>query len=307
MIGGMVEVQEEGRYLSKHRGFLKVSEDDEEIGRLPFDQIEAMIVSAQSATMSKNLLTELAGRGSVTVLTNKSYEPAAIVLPIRHAAETIGHPEDQIAASKPQKKRLWQQFVQRKILHQAYALRTMGDAPAKHKRLETLAASVKSGDPDNHEAQAARTYFTAFFGEKFTRSNESHPINARLNYGYAILRAQCARAICAAGLHPAFGLHHVSRRNPLCLADDLIELFRPLIDMITRQKALEGDMPEQLTPECKRALAKVLQADMVMNEEIKPVSTAINQTAIALAKAFRDKSMSIDLPCLEAQPKLPIA
>ena len=269
------------------------------MGRVALDQIETLIVSAQSATLSKSLLGNLCDQGSVTVLTDARYNPAAMVLPVRQAAEAIGHPEDQAAASQPQKKRLWQSIVKHKITHQAFALQSCGHKPEQAASLLAMLRRVKSGDPDNIEAAAARRYFLAMFGANFVRSDANNPINAYLNYGYMVLRAQCARAICAAGLSPAFGIHHRARRNPFCLADDLIEPFRPFVDMAVKGLADQGQIENTLNPSAKQEIVKILQLDLDVNGRTSPLSAAVVAMALSLAKCFRDKSndLIIPIPC----------
>ncbi|MGB0844600.1 MAG: type II CRISPR-associated endonuclease Cas1 [Alphaproteobacteria bacterium] len=299
MIGGVVEVAEDGRYLRKERGFLVAMDDQQELARIPKDEIEALVLSANQTTISKNLLVSLADQGSITLLTGANYAPAAMVVPIASGVATTGHPEDQLGASKSLKKRLWQQLVQQKIKHQSLVLQLAGETTqAKH--LNAMAGRVLSGDPDNLEAQAARAYFPALFGKKFKRNRNESGINAALNYGYAILRSACARGLYATGLHPAIGIHHQSRRNPLCLADDLIELFRPLVDNLVF--GLEEF--EDLTPEVKAKLVSVLQVDMLQGEYVSPVTIAINRTAVSLARCLRDKTPKISLPHMTHQGQL---
>ena len=297
MIGGLVEVAAERRHLHKFRGFLQAREGEQEIGRVALDKIESLVVSAQSATVSKALLVALADQGSVTVLTDARYNPAALVLPVRQAAESIGHPEDQVAASQSQKKRLWQAIVQRKIAHQAFAVQICGQRPEDSEPLAAMVSRVKSGDSSNVEAAAARRYFLAMFGPDFVRSEETQPLNAYLNYGYMVVRAQCARALCAVGLSPAFGLYHRSRRNPFRLADDIIEPFRPFVDMRVKELTDAGEIVTPLSPSAKQDLVKVLQLDVDAGGRISPLSAAITAMAISLAKCFRHKTLDLMIPC----------
>src|SRR3990167_1818385 len=230
MIGGIVEVAEPDRYISVHRGFLKVSDENTELGRVPLDDITALILSAPQVTITKNLMVELAERKAVIVTCGRNWHPISITLPFAAHFEAAGILHDQIAAGEPLKKRLWQTIVKAKIAHQATVLDRHHPGHPKLAELAVLERRVKSGDPDNMEAQAARHYWPALMGKGFRRDRDMADVNAYLNYGYTVLRAAAARAVCAAGLHPALGLHHCARLNPFALVDDIMEPFRPLID-----------------------------------------------------------------------------
>ena len=166
-------------------------------------------------------------RGVPVVLCGANHMPAAIVWPVDAHHVQTGRMNDQIAASLPLKKRLWAQLVRAKILAQGATLAAAG-APSGGFYL--LSRKVRSGDPDNVEAEAARRYWPLLFGPIFAATRTATAINGLLNYGYAVLRAGVARAVMAAGLHPGFGLMHSNRSNPMVLVDDLMEPFRPIVD-----------------------------------------------------------------------------
>lgn len=289
MIGGIVEVAEAGRHLSVYRGFLKVSESGSELGRVPLDDITALILSGQQITLSKNLLTELAERKSVVVTCGKNWHPLSFTLPFGVHFESAGILHDQIAASEPLKKRLWQKLVKLKIANQAAVLALHGGDPDKQKELTVLASRVKSGDPENMEAQAARHYWRALLGEDFRRERNGGGENNYLNYGYTVLRAACARAVCAAGLHPSLGVHHRNRMNAFALVDDVIEPFRPLVDSIVKSLVDDGG-DGTLDVHEKRAIAAVLQQDLISEKGVSPLVNCVGRLAQSLVRSFTEKN-----------------
>ncbi|MGE0753514.1 MAG: type II CRISPR-associated endonuclease Cas1, partial [Variibacter sp.] len=219
MGGRVIEIANDGRHLAIDRGFMTVADKGNELGRVALDDIAAVVANAHGLTYSNNLIVNLATRGVPVVLCSANHRPAAVVWPVDGHHAQAGRMSDQASASAPLKKRLWQQIVQAKILAQAATLTAVG-AEAGGFRL--LARKVRSGDPDNVEAEAARRYWPLLFGPSFRRDHDGDGINGLLNYGYAILRAATARAIMAAGLHPSLGLMHSNRGNAMVLVDDLM-------------------------------------------------------------------------------------
>lgn len=301
MIGGLVEVSQSGRHLSVERGFLKVSEQGAEIGRVPLDDITAVILAGPQISLTKTLMMELAERGAVIVTCGRNWHPASFTLPFDSHFEAAGILHDQITASTPLRKRLWQAIVRTKIRNQALVLERY--APG-HRALSDLAAlgkRVGSGDPENREAQAARIYWPALMGTAFRRDRRIPDRNARLNYGYTVLRAAAARATCAAGLHPTLGLHHKSRVNPFALVDDLMEPFRPMVDASVRELA---DRSGELDPAEKRHLAAVLQADMVSATGLSPVVACLGRLAQSLTASLRDKTAALEIASVKPPGRL---
>ena len=295
MIGGLVEVADEGRHLSVFRGFLKVTHNDTELGRVPLDDITALILSGPQITLSKNLMVELSERKAVIVICGKNWHPISYTLPFVAHYEAAGTLRDQISASKPLQKRLWKKVVQAKINNQALVLQRHNPETKVVKQLEMLRRKTKSGDPDNTEAQAARLYWPALMGHQFRRNRLSTDINSFLNYGYTVLRAATARAVCAAGLHPSLGIHHGSRVNAFALVDDLMEPFRPLVDSVAKDTYSGGDTKADLTAKNKRALAAVLREDMVTDAGISPVSNCLAKLAQSMAASLACKQVDLTI------------
>lgn len=291
MIGRIVEVAENGRHLAKARGFLTVSADKAEIGRVPIDDIGAVIASAHGITYSNNLLTALAERCIPLVVCGSNHMPAAFLWTADGHHEQAGRMADQAAASKPLRKRLWSQIVRAKILGQGATLEAVG---APHGGFYLLSRKVRSGDPDNVEAQAARRYWPLLFGGEFRRDRREPGVNAMLNYAYTVLRAGAARAVMAAGLHPALGLAHRQRGNAFALADDLMEPFRPVADLLVSDLAKAGFA--DVDKETKPRLAQVLATDMSGPRGVSPVGLCLQRLALSAARCFAGEARELELP-----------
>jgi CRISPR-associated protein Cas1 len=279
----IVDIATDGRHLAAHRGFLIVSEGREEVGRVPLDDVAAVIVHAHGITWSTNLMVALAERGALMLLCGPNHQPAAVCPPIDGHHAQNGRMRAQWEAGRPLSKQLWRALVVAKIRWQGAVLEANGRTAGA---FDLLARKVGSGDPDNVEAQAARRYWGLLMGEDFRRDREAGGANALLNYGYAVMRAMCARAVVAAGLHPSIGVHHANRGNPFALADDLIEPFRPLVDALTVRLGAVG--VATVTPEAKRAYAGLIALDLPgMGGVTTTVSLAATRAAQSLAKSFQ--------------------
>lgn len=297
MVGRVVEIETDGRHLSVHRGFLIVGEHSAEIGRIPLDDIAAILANAHGLTYTNNALIELSGRGVPVVLCGRNHMPAAIVWPVDAHHVQTGRMTDQVAASLPLKKRLWAQLVRAKILAQGGALAAVG-APSGGFYL--LSRKVRSGDPDNVEAEAARRYWPLIFGRDFRRDTDGGGINGLLNYGYAVLRAGVARAVMACGLHPAFGLMHSNRSNPMVLVDDLMEPFRPTVDREVHRLVARG--VAEVGRDAKAELARIMVIDLPTSVGLSPLMTCAERLAQSLARIYGGDGDKLDLPI----PPLPL-
>jgi len=293
MVERVVDIATDGRHLSAYRGFLIVSEDKQEVGRVPLDDVTAVIVHAHGITWSTNLVVALAERGAPILWCGSNHAPVAVCLPLEGHHAQNQRIRAQWEARKPLAKQLWRLMVVAKIRWQAAVLQAHGH-PAD--ALDFLARRVASGDPDNLEAQAARRYWPMLMGEGFRRDRDAAGINGMLNYGYAIMRSLCARAVVAAGLHPTIGIHHANRGNAFALADDLIEPFRPLVDSLTVR--LQGAGLQEVTADAKRAYAGLIALDLPAEGGITTtVSMSATRAAQSLAACFQSgKAADLVLP-----------
>lgn len=266
-------------------------DERQELGRVPLDDMAALIANAHGISYTNNLLVALAERGVPFVLCAANHKPVGMVWPIDGHHLQAHRFDAQIACTLPTKKRLWGSLVKAKLLQQAVVLQATGIAGSA---LQRLAKNVRSGDPDNLEAQGARKYWSLLFGSLFRRDQEAEGLNAMLNFGYAVLRAATARAVIAAGLHPSIGLHHSHDNNAMRLVDDLMEPFRPLIDWTVWQ--LSANHQCQVNNDTKRALVKSLYLDLETSNGCTPVLVAIQKLATSLAQVLIHERSTLEIP-----------
>ena len=291
MIGRVVEVASEGRHLARLRGLMTVSRNGVEDARVPLDDIGVLLCNARGLSYSNDLMTELARRGVAVVLCGTNYLPTAWLWPLEGHHVQAMRMRCQLEASLPLRKRLWQRIVREKIAQQSNVLELL---QLNSGSIKAMARRVRSGDPDNVEAQAARKYWPLLFGDDFRRDRYGGGPNPFLNYGYTVLRAAGARAVVAAGLHPSLGIHHHNRLNPMCMVDDLMEPFRPFVDYTSVR--LVAESKKELTPESKQALAEVLTLDMHTERGTTPLQTCIERAAQSLAQSFEAGKPSLVFP-----------
>ena len=301
MIGRIVEVADDRRHLFMSRGFMVVQDSEgerKELGQVPLDDIAAVIANAHGLSYTNNLLVSLAQRGVPFVLCAANHNAVGMLLSIDGNYQQGKRFDAQLAATKPTTKRLWAETVRAKLQQQEAALEATGKPTAP---LSALVGKVRSGDPDNVEAQGARRYWGLLFGDEFRRDQNAGGLNAMLNYGYTVLRAATARAVIAAGLHPTLGLHHSNDSNPMRLVDDLMEPFRPMMDL--KVWLLQNNGESEITAETKRALVRSLYDDMQTEAGATPVMVCVQKLATSLAQVYLGERASLDLPL----PGLPIA
>ncbi len=296
MLSRVLEIHEENRYLSLNRGFIVIQHGSEELGRVPLDDVGVLLLSAQSVSFSKNILNALAEKGCVSVLCGKNYTPQSMVLPVYSHYLFAKILKNQINSSLPFKKRIWQQVVVKKILNQALTLKLCGKDSGF---LERIATTVKSGDSDNREAYAARLYWKSLFGKEFTRDKDLEGVNSFLNYGYAIMRASMARAVCSSGLLPSLGIHHENHLNQFALADDLFEIYRPIVDYIVFN--LNPAEETELNHEYKTKLADALWIKVHTSQGDSPAFQSMQYLTASYVRALEDGKAVIDLPEWEGE------
>jgi CRISPR-associated protein Cas1 len=225
-----------------------------------------------------------------------------MMLPLdAHHVQTERHLA-QVEASEPTKKRAWQAIIQAKIAQQGAVLAHFtGD----HGGLAAMAQRVKSGDPDNLEAQAAQRYWPRLFGKEFRRDRDADGINALLNYGYAVVRAATARAVVASGLIPSLGVFHRNRGNPFCLADDLLEPYRPYIDWRVKLLVTEyaDEVPKLDDRPARAALLSLFNETIVVGGRRMPLLLALHATAASVSRALTGGERTLALP--DGLPQLP--
>lgn len=291
MIGRIVEIAGDGRYLSLDRGFLVISHKGKELGRTPIDDVAALIGNAHGLVYSNNLLVALAERGAPFVLCGANHKPVGLLWPVEAHHRQAARMDAQLRASLPLRKRLWKQIVQAKIGMQAAVVDLFGGPESPLRR---MAGKVRAGDPSNVEGQAARQYWSLLLGKDFRRNRDSDGINAMLNYGYTVLRALVARQVMAAGLHPGLPLHHANEGNAMRLVDDLMEPFRPLVDATVRRLSDSGVTALDVPP--RRELALLGTRSLRTAQGISPVSIVVQRCAVSLARVYEKQALALELP-----------
>ncbi|WP_416878457.1 type II CRISPR-associated endonuclease Cas1 [Litorimonas sp.] len=297
----IIEIATDGVHLSLFRGFVKLSKDSKEMGRVGLPDIGALIVRGYGASLSLNLAARLADENIPLILCGPDQSPASILWPLsgHHSQGHIIEAQSQL--TQPQKKRIWQSLIKAKITAQAQALKAENEVSTD---LFEMADRVRSGDPDNQEAFAARRYWPRMMGtlqEGFSRNQKGDDINGWLNYGYAVLRAGAARSILAAGLHPSLSVHHSSRGEALRLASDVMEPFRPWVDLTVRRLALKQDLKESdvlpdLDRDRKAVIVKLLSLDLQGPYGASPVQTCLNRLCQSLAAICLNERRTLELP-----------
>ncbi len=265
----------------------------------PVEDIGVVILDNKQITITHGLIEALLDNNSALITCNSSRMPVGLMLPLAGNTTQTERFRNQIDASVPLKKQLWQQTVQAKIQNQAYVLETKAKVIVKNMR--AWASDVKSGDPDNYEARAAVYYWNNIFPTipGFTRGREGDPPNNLLNYGYAILRAVVARSLVASGLLPTFGIHHRSKYNVYCLADDIMEPYRPFVDKLVFEIMENGADISDLSQEIKGQLLNIPVLDVIINDQRSPLMVAVGQTTASLYKCFSGEIRKIKYPSFD--------
>lgn len=287
----VVDIATDNLFLAVHRGFLTVNAAGEERGRVPLDDVGALIVHGHGTTWSNTVFTRLSERAIPVVICGANHAPIACVWPLEGHHLQAARMRAQIAASRPLCKQLWARIVSAKIRMQGEALALHG---IESGAFAELARRVRSGDPDNIEAQAARRYWKLLFGPDFSRNQELGGTNSLLNYGYTVLRAVVSRAVCAAGLHPTISVFHSNRANAFALSDDLMEPYRPLVDIAVRKLVAQG--VAEITPEAKRELAALTAVDLASDQGTSPLSVHVQRFVHSVATAFETGALQLALP-----------
>lgn len=290
----IVDVAETGAYISLSLGRLVIRREGEPDAVVPLRDLAALILTHQQVVSTKAALAGVMQHGGAVIVCDDAMQPCGMMLPVVANSEQTRRMLAQAQAKLPLRKRLWRQLVVAKIRAQAAVLRRRrGDDLG----LEAIAAQVRTGDVTNREAMAAQRYWPALFNNPdFRRRRDAPDQNRMLNYGYAALRAAVGRALCAAGLHPSLGVHHRDRTNPWCLADDLMEPYRPLIDEETAEivASIGGDIA--LDGEVKAQIVGALHSRIEHEGESRTVMDWIGRSASSMAQAFLGERRQLLLP-----------
>ena len=270
----------------------------EAVRTIPIEDIGVVVLDNRQITITQGLAESLLENNCAIITCDSTHLPVGLMLPLCGNTTQSERFRAQIDASLPLKKQLWQQTVQCKIRNQVAVLQNTRNAIVKNMLVWT--GEVKSGDSDNLEGRAAAYYWRNLFPDilGFTRDREGVPPNNLLNYGYAILRAVVARALVGSGLLPTLGIHHHNRYNAYCLADDIMEPYRPYVDALVCQLVADGHLTEELTVELKRELLQIPTLDVVINGKRSPLMIAVSMTTASLQKCYAGEIRKIVYPSI---------
>jgi len=293
MIKRILEVSSGGTFLSvKHRQ-LTIKLQSGETHTFPCDDIGSLLIDHPSVTLTTSVINSVTQEGGCIVVCGINHLPATLMLPIEGNTLQGERFRKQAEISKPLSKKLWSQLVKGKIFQQSRLLEKEGKSPEV---LFRLGKRVRSGDPDNIEAQASRNYWKPLFGKEFTRQREGIPPNNFLNYGYTVLRSMVARALCSTGLHPTLGVHHHNKYNAYALADDVMEPYRALVDQAVLEYMKKEEVSEEITREAKTSLLGMYNRQLFMEGNKQVVQLAIQMTAVSLSKSIMENEVKLKLP-----------
>jgi CRISPR-associated protein Cas1 len=284
--------------LRLDKGRLQIVQQSGITATVPLEDLGVLVLDYNQITVTVPLLAALAEAEVAVLVTGSKHLPVATYLPVAAHHQHALIIRRQAEAGEATKKRVWQQIVQAKIRNQAAALEALTPRKgtlAGAKDLRSMARKVASGDTGNLEAVAASRYFPILFGPGFRREPELGDLsNAMLNYGYALVRAAVARAVCGSGLHPAFGVFHHNRYDHFALADDAMEPLRPLIDTLVRR--YEGPAADSLSPSIKRYLYPVLTSTVTLAGERLPLLAALERYAANLRRCILAEAKKLSCP-----------
>ncbi len=263
----------------------------------PIEDIGVLVLDHKQITITQGALEALLENNCAVITCDSSHMPVGLLLPLAGNTTQSERFRDQLDASLPLRKQLWQQTMQYKIRNQAAVLAQWSNAETKC--MQIWANDVRSGDPDNLEARAAVYYWKHLFGqhiEGFIRDREGIAPNNLLNYGYAILRAVVARSLVASGLLPTLGIHHHNRYNAYCLADDIMEPYRPYVDHLVYDITEQYGVDAELSKDIKAELLSIPTLDVVIGSKRSPLMVAVSQTTASLYKCFSGELRKIAYP-----------
>ena len=290
MTDRIIEISETAAGLSLENGLLKATVSGRDPVFVPVAEIQCLILANPAIRISAALLAALADSKAVVLISGPSRMPAAMQLPLEGNYLQTERFHAQINASKPLSKRLWQIVVKAKIAKQADLLM---EFKGQDYGLRMLIHKVASGDPQNIEARAAAIYWKHLFPASFVRDRAASDSNILLNYGYSVLRAMTARACCAAGLHPTIGINHHNRYDPFCLADDLMEPFRPVVDRIVRNLNPDNRKVEELTSVRRKEILSALLEKQRTDSGMWDLTDLLRISAEQTARSFQTGEIAL--------------
>jgi CRISPR-associated protein Cas1 len=273
-----------------------INESDDEKS-VPIEDIGLLIIDHPQITITQGLLAKCMENNVAVVTCDQTHHPAGILFNMEGNTLQSQVYKYQLEATIPLKKQLWQQTIVAKIENQASLLKSVKE---EYTYIKNLVSKVKSGDTENCEAKAASYYWKRIFPAflEFRRERYGPPPNNLLNYGYAILRAAVSRAIVGSGLLPAIGIHHKNQYNAFCLSDDIMEPYRPYVDLLVYEIVSMNGKFLEMTPSMKKKLLSIPTIDVVIDGKKSPLLNAVSRTTASLVKCYQGESRRILYPVM---------
>ena len=296
MIKRIIDISDSAYRHLKHKQLL-IDKNSETVTQAAIEDIGVLILQHPAIVLTQQVVIACQKNKVIIVFCDEKHLPYSVILPIAEG-HTLHNKiiKQQISLTEPIRKRLWQNIVQQKIQQQAKTLALLGK---NTKRLKHLVTEVRTGDSSNCEGIAAQAYWKLLFGSAFKRDVNLDGLNSLLNYGYAIIRAMVARSICGAGLHPTLGLFHKNQYNGLCLADDLMEPFRPWVDLLVYRIAQQRGV--EINQTNKQILLGLLSETVVHADKTMPFMVAMHYLMADLKRCYAKTQKCLIYPQLESR------
>ena len=296
MIKRVIDISDVAYIHLKYQQLL-IDKKSKTIGQVAIEDLGVLILQHPAIVLTQQVIIACQKNKVVIVFCDDKHLPYSVILPIGES-HTLHNKilKQQIAISESTRKRLWKQIVQHKIKEQ---MRTLAILDKSTIRLNRLVTQVKTGDSGNCEAVAAQAYWKLLFGKEFRRDVDLDGINSLLNYGYSIVRAMVARSICGAGLHPAIGLFHKNQYNALCLADDVMEPFRPWVDLVVYKMVEKGEV--SINKQSKKELLGLLNEAVQYDRKKMPFMVALHLLMADLKRCYTNMQKNLLYPLLETR------
>ncbi|QBO58472.1 type II CRISPR-associated endonuclease Cas1 [Chryseobacterium salivictor] len=279
--------------LKDEQMYILCPETKEVKGKVPVEDLGLLMLDHFQITISHQLIQKMMGNNVVIISCDAHHLPHGIMLPLYGHSQHSDRVKDQLEASEPLKKQLWKQTVECKIENQKEVLIRLGNY---HEPMTGYQNNVKSGDITNMEGIAAQHYWKYLISLDFLRQRFGESPNPFFNFGYAVLRSIVARAIVETGLLPVLGIFHKNKYNPYCLADDLMEPYRPFVDWLVMNWLTKNPDSEELTKEFKAHLLQIATKDVLIDGKRRPLKVAVKTTASSLYKCYTGEKRLIDYP-----------
>src|SRR5690606_503955 len=282
-------------YLSLQNSQLVITNTEKEVRTVPIEDIGVLVLEHQQITITHGVMAALIQNNAAVITCDQSHMPIGLHLPLDGGHTQTERFRYQLGASLPLKKQLWQQTVSAKIWNQARVLEKIG---FEVDNMYRWSKEVRSGDPENLEGRAAAFYWQSIFSHKFQfyRNRGGDPPNNLLNYGYAVLRAVVARALVSSGLLPTLGIFHRNKYNAYCLADDIMEPYRPFVDWVVYRIVDEGLAYQELDTTLKLRLLQIPQVNVYFDDMTSPLLVGVSRTTASLARCFEGSARKISYP-----------